>query len=146
MSRIRTLSILEAPVTHFYEEQKQPEQLQQGATAFKMLDVVLEVNEQFLPTILDEFEAVSVENAAAGQNERGAFGSGGNSDNSSVFRHGNGQAQPGNKKHITLKMPDFPWLEYTLLGYGDEVTVLEPQDLRTRLKKRIDHMRKNYSN
>ena len=145
LSRIRNLAILAAPVTHFYEEQKQPEQLQQGTAAFKMLDVVLEVNEQFMPTILDEFEAVSVENAAVGQNERGAFGSGGNSDDFSVFHTGSGQAQPGNKKRITLKMPDFPWLEYTLLGYADEVTVLEPQDLRTRLKTRIDHMRQNYS-
>ena len=98
-----------------------------------------------MPTILDEFEAVSVENAAAGQNERGAFGGGSNSDDSSVFHTGSGQAQPGNKKRITLKMPDLPWLEYTLLGYADEVTVLEPQDLRTRLKKRIEYMRQNYS-
>ncbi|MBR6216804.1 MAG: YafY family transcriptional regulator [Spirochaetaceae bacterium] len=145
LNRMRNLTLLSKPVTHFYKDQPHLEQLQQEAVAFKMLDVVLEVNEQFLPTILDEFEAVSVENAETGQNERAAFGSGGNSDDSSIFRTGSGQAQPGNKKRITLKMPDFPWLEYTLLGYADEVTVLEPPDLRTRLKKRIDHMRQNYS-
>ena len=145
LSRIRNLAILAAPVTHFYEEQKQPEQLQQGTAAFKMLDVVLEVNEQFLPTILDEFEAVSVENAAAGQNECGNFGGGGDSDDSSIFHTDSGQGQPGNKKRITLKMPDFPWLEYTLLGYADEVTVLEPPDLRARLKIRIARMCQNYS-
>jgi len=87
----------------------------QQALDFKLIDVVLEADTRLLPTILDEFKADSVED----------------SDNG--------------KKRIKLKLPDFPWIEHTLIGFADEVTLLEPEDLRMRLKKRIAIMMQNYS-
>ena len=116
LSRMRNLALLAKPVTHFYKDQPPLEQLQQDAPPFKLLDIVLEVSAQALPALLDEFKVDSVADA------------------------------PGGKKRITLKMPDIPWFEYTLLGYADEVTVLEPPDLRARLKTRIARMCQNYSN
>ena len=115
LSRMRNLALLAKPVTHFYKDQPHLEQLQQDAPPLKLLDIVLEVSAQALPALLDEFKVDSVTDA------------------------------PGGKKRITLKMSDIPWLEYTLLGYADEVTVLEPPDLRARLKTRIARMCQNYS-
>ncbi|MBR4826156.1 MAG: YafY family transcriptional regulator [Spirochaetaceae bacterium] len=115
LSRMRNLALLAKPVTHFYKDQPHLEQLHQDAPPFKLLDIVLEVSAQALPALLDEFKVDSVTDA------------------------------PGGKKRITLKMPDIPWFEYTLLGYADEVTVLEPPDLRARLKTRIARMCQNYS-
>lgn len=115
LSRMRNLALLAKPVTHFYKDQPHLEQLQQDAPPLNLLDIVLEVSAQALPALLDEFKVDSVTDS------------------------------PGGKKRITLKMPDIPWLEYTLLGYADEATVLEPPDLRTRLKTRIARMCQNYS-
>lgn len=115
LNRMRNLSLLSKPVTHFYKDQPHLEQLQQDAPTFKLLDIVLEVSAQALPALLDEFKADSIEDS------------------------GNG------KKRITLKMPDIPWIEHTLLGFADEITVLEPKDLRSRLKTRISQMMQNYS-
>lgn len=115
LNRMRNLTLLSKPVVKFCGQQSQPVQAKQETQAFKLIDVVLEADAQFLPTLLDEFKVDSVTDA------------------------------PGGKKRITLKMPDIPWLEYTLLGYADEVTVLEPPDLRTRLKTRIARMCQNYS-
>lgn len=115
LNRMRNLTLLSKPVVKFCERQSQPVQAQQETQTFKLIDVVLEADAQFLPTLLDEFKADSIED----------------SDNG--------------KKRITLKMPDIPWVEHTLLGFADEITVLEPEALRNRLKTRISHMMQNYS-
>ncbi len=115
LNRMRNLTLLSKPVVKFCGQQSQPVQAKQETQAFKLINVVLEADAQFLPTLLDEFKADSIEDTDNG------------------------------KKRITLKMPDIPWLEYTLLGYADEVTVLEPPDLRARLKTRIARMCQNYS-
>ncbi len=115
LNRMRNLTLLSKPVVKFCGQQSQPVQAQQETQTFKLINVVLEADAQALPALLDEFKVDSVTDA------------------------------PGGKKRITLKMPDIPWLEYTLLGYADEVTVLEPPDLRARLKTRIARMCQNYS-
>ena len=115
LNRMRNLTLLSKPVVKFCERQSQPVQVKQETQAFKLIDVVLEADAQFLPTLLDEFKADSIEDS------------------------GNG------KKRITLKMPDIPWIEHTLLGFADEITVLEPEALRNRLKTRISQMMRNYS-
>ncbi len=115
LNRMRNLTLLSKPVVKFCGQQSQPVQAQQETQTFKLINVVLEADAQALPALLDEFKVDSVTDA------------------------------PGGKKRITLKMPDIPWLEYTLLGYADEVTVLEPPDLRARIKTRIARMCQNYS-
>lgn len=115
LNRMRNLTLLSKPVVKFSGQQSQPVQVKQETQAFKLINVVLEADAQFLPTLLDEFKADSIEDS------------------------GNG------KKCITLKMPDIPWVEHTLLGFADEITVLEPKDLRSRLKTRISRMMQNYS-
>lgn len=115
LNRMRNLTLLSNPVTTFFDKQYKPVQLEQNAADFKLIDVVLKADTQLLPTILDEFKVDSVEDSADG------------------------------KKRIKLKLPDFPWIEYTLIGFADEVTLLEPEDLRKRLKKRIALMMQNYS-
>lgn len=115
LNRMRNLSLLSKPVVKFCERQSQPVQAKQETQAFKLIDVVLEADAQFLPTLLDEFKADSIED----------------SDNG--------------KKRIKLKMPDIPWIEHTLLGFADEITVLEPEALQRKLKTRISRMMQNYS-
>ncbi len=115
LNRMRNLTLLSKPVVKFCGQQSRPVQAKQETQAFKLIDVVLEADAQFLPTLLDEFKADSIEDS------------------------GNG------KKCITLKMPDIPWVEHTLLGFADEITVLEPEALRRKLKTRISRMMQNYS-
>lgn len=115
LNRMRNLAVLSKPVVKFCGQQSQPVQMQQKALNFKLIEVVLEADAQLLPTLLDEFKADSVED----------FGNG--------------------KKRVSLKMPDFPWIENTLLSFADEITVLEPENLRKRLKQRINRMMQHYS-
>ena len=115
LNRMRNLAVLSKPVIKFCCQQSQPVQRQPKAPDFKLIEVVLETDAQLLPTLLDEFKADSVEDS------------------------GNG------KKRVSLKMPDFPWIENTLLSFADEITVLEPEDLRKRLKQRINRMMQHYS-
>ena len=138
LSRIWHLEILSAKNSVFEQEFFKKKQKLHGDEStdyggymeenVPKLEIVLAVSEKALFKIMDEFKILKIESYGLQESYRqDAYR---NPKNCEMF-------DSGDKKLITVLMPEMPWIINYILGFGTMVEVIAPEKIKSALNKEI---------